>query len=43
MRPKLALKQNANSAIARPICAWPKTASYKGSGAHTNAANCSCQ
>ena len=43
MRPSLALQQNANSALARPICAWPKTASYKGSGARTDAANWSCQ
>ena len=29
--------------FTRPICAWPKTASYKGSGARTEAANWSCQ
>ena len=29
--------------FTRPICAWPKTASYKGSGARTEAANWACQ
>jgi hypothetical protein len=29
--------------FTRPICVWPKTASYKGSGARTDAGNWSCQ
>lgn len=29
--------------FTRPVCAWPRTASYKGSGARTEAANWSCQ
>ena len=41
------LKERANSAAGvsrtRPLCAWPKTAHYKGSGRTDNAANFECR
>lgn len=33
----------ANPLFTRPVCAWPKVASYSGTGSRTDAANWSCQ
>jgi feruloyl esterase len=33
----------ANPLFTRPVCAWPKVATYSGTGVRTDAANWSCQ
>jgi feruloyl esterase len=39
----VAVKPGATPAFSRPLCAWPKTAHYNGSGSTRDAANFTCK
>jgi feruloyl esterase len=39
----VAVKQGAEPAFSHPLCAWPKTAQYNGTGSTRDAANFTCK